>query len=64
MLKILEKNNQKVLVMIDEAQEVTGMVELASVYQVMISEWLPISIIMTGLPKNVQDLQNNHVLTF
>ncbi|MDY2688021.1 MAG: hypothetical protein SOV64_00675 [Limosilactobacillus reuteri] len=64
MLKILEKNNQKVLVMIDEAQEVTGMVELASVYQVMISEGLPISIIMTGLPKNVQDLQNNHVLTF
>ena len=51
MLKILEKNNQKVLVMIDEAQEVTGMVELASVYQVMISEGLPISIIMTGLPK-------------
>ena len=48
----------------DEAQEVTGMVELASVYQVMISEGLPISIIMTGLPKNVQDLQNNHVLTF
>lgn len=46
MLKILEKNNQKVLVMIDEAQEVTGMVELASVYQVMISEGLPISIIM------------------
>ena len=38
MLKILDKNNQKVLVMIDEAQEVTGMVELASVYQVMISE--------------------------
>ena len=64
MLKILEKNNQKVLVMIDEAQEVTGMVEFASVYQVMISEGLPISIIMTGLPKNVQDLQNNHVLTF
>lgn len=64
MLKILEKNNQKVLVMIDEAQEVTEMVELASVYQVMISEGLPISIIMTGLPKNVQDLQNNHVLTF
>lgn len=64
MLKILDKNNQKVLVMIDEAQEVTGMVELASVYQVMISEGLPISIIMTGLPKNVQELQNNHVLTF
>ena len=64
MIKIIEKNNQKVLVMIDEAQEVTGMVELASVYQVMISEGLPISIIMTGLPKNVQDLQNNHVLTF
>ena len=30
----------------------------------MISEEMPISIIMTGLPKNVQELQNNHVLTF
>ena len=38
--------------------------ELASVYQVMISQELPISIIMTGLPKNVRELQNNHVLTF
>lgn len=64
MLTIMKQHNQKVLVMIDEAQDVLGMVELASVYQVMISQSLPISIIMTGLPKNVQELQNNHVLTF
>ncbi|WP_373841720.1 AAA family ATPase [Limosilactobacillus sp.] len=64
MLKILKEHQQNVLVMIDEAQDVPGMVELASVYQVLISEGLPISIIMTGLPKNVQELQNNHVLTF
>lgn len=64
MLIILKKHHQHVLVMIDEAQDVPGMVELASVYQVMISEEMPISIIMTGLPKNVQELQNNHVLTF
>lgn len=64
MLKVLKEHHQKVLVMIDEAQDVAGMVELASVYQVMISENLPISIIMTGLPKSVQELQNNHVLTF
>lgn len=64
MLKILKEHNQHLLVMIDEAQDVQGMVELASVYQVLISEGLPISIIMTGLPKNVQELQNNHVLTF
>lgn len=64
MLKIMQQHQQKLLVMIDEAQDVPGMVELASVYQVMISQGLPISIIMTGLPKNVQELQNNHVLTF
>lgn len=64
MLRILKEHHQHVLVMIDEAQDVPGMVELASVYQVLISEGLPISIIMTGLPKNVQELQNNHVLTF
>ncbi|MCI1975580.1 MAG: ATP-binding protein [Limosilactobacillus sp.] len=64
MLKILKEHHQHVLVMIDEAQDIPGMVELASVYQVLISEDLPISIIMTGLPKNVQELQNNHVLTF
>lgn len=64
MLQILKQEGQHVLVMIDEAQDTPGMVELASVYQVMISQDLPISIIMTGLPKNVQELQNNHVLTF
>ena len=64
MLMIMKKHQQHVLVMIDEAQDVPGMVELASFYQVLIGEGLPISIIMTGLPKNVQELQNNHVLTF
>lgn len=64
MLNILKSHHQHLLVMIDEASDVPGMVELASIYQVLISEELPISIIMTGLPKNVQELQNNHVLTF
>lgn len=64
MLTIMRDHQQRVLVLIDEAQDVPGMVELASVYQVMISQNLPISIVMTGLPKNVQELQNNHVLTF
>lgn len=64
MLMIMKNHHQHVLVMIDEAQDVPGMVKLASIYQVLISERLPISIIMTGLPKNVQELQNNHVLTF
>lgn len=64
MLTVLKQEGQHVLVMIDEAQDVPGLVELASVYQVLISEGLPISIIITGLPKNVQELQNNLVLTF
>lgn len=64
MLTVLKHEGQHVLVMIDEAQDTPGLVELASVYQVLISEELPISVIMTGLPKNVQELQNNHALTF
>ena len=64
MLTIMREHHQYVLVMIDEAQDVPEMVELVLVYQVMISQDLPISMIMTGLPKNIQELQNNHVLTF
>lgn len=64
MLTILNQHHRHVLVLIDEAQPVHGLIELASVYPVLMGENLPISIIMTGLPKNVQELQNHKVLTF
>lgn len=63
-LRIMKDQHQHALVMIDEARETKAMVELISTYQVLMAENLPISLMMTGLPKNVQELQKNHVLTF
>lgn len=64
MLKQLQAVGKRVLVVVDEVQSLPGMIELASVYQVMLTQGLPIAMLMTGLPKNVQLLQTNRVLTF
>lgn len=64
MLKILKKNDQSLLIAIDEVKETPEIVNLASIYQIMVLKKYPINIMMTGLPKNVSELQNNDVLTF
>lgn len=64
MLKVLKKHNQSLLIAIDEVKETPEIVNLASIYQIMVLKNYPINIMMTGLPKNVSELQNNDVLTF
>lgn len=64
MLKVLKKNGQSLLIAIDEVKETPEIVNLASIYQIMVLKNYPINIMMTGLPKNVSELQNNDVLTF
>ena len=64
MLKILKKNDQSLLIAIDEVKETPEIVNLSSIYQIMVLKKCPINIMMTGLPKNVSELQNNDVLTF
>lgn len=64
MLKVLKKRGQSLLIAIDEVKETPEIVNLASIYQIMVLKKYPINIMMTGLPKNVSELQNNDVLTF
>lgn len=64
MLKVLKSHGQSLLIAIDEVKETPEIVNLASIYQIMVLKKYPINIMMTGLPKNVSELQNNDVLTF
>ncbi|MCT7789983.1 MAG: ATP-binding protein [Lactobacillus crispatus] len=64
MLKVLKSQGQSLLIAIDEVKEIPEIVNLASIYQIMVLKKYPINIMMTGLPKNVSELQNNDVLTF
>lgn len=64
MLKVLKKHDQSLLIAVDEVKETPEIVNLAAIYQIMVLKQYPINIMMTGLPKNVFELQNNDVLTF
>jgi len=63
-LKTMKKKGKSLLVSIDEVDNSEQMKEFASVYQLFIREDYPISLIMSGLPKNISALQNDKVLTF
>lgn len=63
-LKKLQSKNKSLLVTIDEVNATPEMIELTSIYQIMIRKNYRISLVMTGLPDKVSELQNNDVLTF
>lgn len=60
----LRDKGTSVLVAIDEVTASEDIRTFASVYQILMREGLSIALIMTGLPKNVSELQNDKVLTF
>lgn len=64
LLQRLKDKGISVLVAIDEVTASEDIRLFASVYQILMRENLPIALIMTGLPKNVSELQNDKVLTF
>lgn len=64
MLAALNKKGRRVLVTIDEAVNSKAMREFSAYFQHAIREELPIFVLMTGLYKNIQALQNNRSLTF
>lgn len=63
-LEKLKHENIKLLVTIDEAQSTPEMREFATIYQLMRRNNFFITLIMTGLPDKVSELQNEDVLTF
>lgn len=63
-LEKLKAEHIKLLVTIDEAQSTPEMKEFATIYQLMRRNKFYITLIMTGLPDKVSELQNEDVLTF
>lgn len=64
MLTKMQERKMHLLVAIDEVVANDEIKLFASIYQIMMRRKLPISLIMTGLPKNISELQNDKVLTF
>ncbi len=63
-LKQMQKHNKRLLITIDEATNSKQMRIFASAFQIFVREDLPIFLLMTGLYKNIEDLQNEENLTF
>lgn len=63
-LKQLKKSGIWLLVTIDEVKSTPELRQFSAVYQLMLREEYPVSLIMTGLPQYVSELQNEDVLTF
>ena len=64
MLETLKKHSKKLLVCIDEVTVTNEMKLFAGAFQIFIRQDLPISMIMTGLHKNIDSLKNTENLTF
>ncbi len=64
MLEALKKDRKKVLITIDEVISNKSMREFASAFQIFVRQELPVCLLMTGLYKNIDELQNEKNLTF
>ena len=63
-LEELKKQNKRVLVTIDEADNSEEMRYFISCYQTLIRDKYPVYLLMTGLYENIDKLQNDKALTF
>jgi predicted AAA+ superfamily ATPase len=64
MLSIVKKLNKRVLIAIDEVTNDNNFRVFTSAYQMFLIEKLPVYLVMTGLYKNINALQNEENLTF
>ena len=64
MLHVIEKQNKRVLIAIDEVANTQDMRAFASVFQIFVRRDYPLFMLMTGLYENIDDLQNDKILTF
>ncbi len=63
-LKALEKDSKRLLIIVDEATNTDYMRIFASAYQNLIGQRLPVYLLMTGLYENINSLKNEKNLTF
>lgn len=64
MLESIKKSNKRVLITIDEVTNTEYMKVFASAFQIFIRQDLPLFLLMTGLYENINQLQNDKMLTF
>ena len=64
MLRVADKLKKRVLIAVDEAVNSVNFRIFAGAYQMFLIEKLPVYLIMTGLYKNINALQNEKTLTF
>lgn len=64
LLNTLKKQNKHVLVTIDEVYATDSLKEFASQYQIWIGSGLPICLLFTGIPSQIDTLKNEKGMTF
>lgn len=64
MIASLKKHHVRVLITVDEISNAKNIREFTSYFQHCLREQLPVFVLMTGLYKNIQALQNNRTQTF
>lgn len=64
MLRQVTKQGLHVLITLDEVRSTEAVRKFILIYQILSREELNVSLIMTGLPNHVSELQNDDVLTF
>lgn len=60
----LRKKGIKVLITLDEVKSNSELKNFAAYYQILNREDYPVALMMTGLPENISELQNEDVMTF
>ena len=64
MLNVLQKQNKKVLICIDEVSATQNIKAFCQQFQILIRNKFPIFLLMTGLFENIRNLQEQKTLTF
>lgn len=64
LLKKLQEKHMSLLIALDEVSSTEEIRNFASLYNVLKIQSYPVALIMTGLPYNISELQNDKVLTF
>ena len=60
----LKKKGIKVLITLDEVKSNSELKAFAGYYQLLNRQDYPVALMMTGLPENISELQNEDVMTF
>lgn len=64
MMTAIKNSDRRLLIAVDEATNTENMRRFASEFQILLREEAPVFLLMTGLFKNIYDLQNEKTMTF